>query len=266
MLKRRQFSAAASLLLATPAWAQFRVEISGVGATQLPIAIAKFRDEERAGQSISAIVRADLERSGVFRGIDAPAVLDERAQPAMSEWRGRTADALVGGSVTRLADGRFDVRFKLWDVVKGVELGGQSNSVDLADLRLAAHRIADYVYERLTGENAPYNLRFVTNGVACTTASLIAAALGIRDLDQLTEEQKQQIQRVHLLLAMYNAFQPGVFALSGWDLVGALPLPPSTRRIAIVGGMANLGVMGGGGGSSQVIPPGGFALQMPLGG
>jgi TolB protein len=60
MLKRRQFSAAASLLLATPAWAQFRVEISGVGATQLPIAIAKFRDEERAGQSISAIVRADL--------------------------------------------------------------------------------------------------------------------------------------------------------------------------------------------------------------
>ncbi len=168
MLKRRQFSAAACLLLATPAWAQFRVEISGVGATQLPIAIAKFRDEERAGQSISAIVRADLERSGVFRGIDAPAVLDERAQPAMSEWRGRTADALVGGSVTRLADGRFDVRFKLWDVVKGVELGGQSNSVDLADLRLAAHRIADYVYERLTGEKGVFSTRiaYVTRGSA----------------------------------------------------------------------------------------------------
>jgi trehalose synthase len=83
------------------------------------------------------------------------------------------------------------------------------------------------MYERLTGENAPYNLRFVTNGVACTTASVIAAALGIRDLEQLTEEQKQQIQRLHLLLVMYNAFQPGVFALSGWDLVGALPLPPA---------------------------------------
>jgi trehalose synthase len=81
------------------------------------------------------------------------------------------------------------------------------------------------MYERLTGENASYNLRFVTNGVACTTVSVIAAALGIRDLEQLTEEQKQQIQRIHLLLVMYNAFQPGVFALSGWDLVGALPLP-----------------------------------------
>ncbi|MGA7901685.1 MAG: maltose alpha-D-glucosyltransferase [Terrimicrobiaceae bacterium] len=81
------------------------------------------------------------------------------------------------------------------------------------------------MYERLTGENAPYNLRFVTNGVACTTISVIAAALNIRSLDSLSEEQKRQIQRVHLLLVMYNAFQPGVFALSGWDLVGALPLP-----------------------------------------
>ena len=81
------------------------------------------------------------------------------------------------------------------------------------------------MYERLAGDNAPYNLRFVTNGVSCTTASVIAAALKIRDLNTLTEEQKRQIQRVHLLLVMYNAFQPGVFALSGWDLVGALPLP-----------------------------------------
>ncbi len=167
MLKRRQFSAA-SLLFGTPAWAQFRVEISGVGATQLPIAIAKFRDEERAGQSVSSIVRADLERSGVFRGIDAPSVLDEAAQPAMADWRARAADALVGGSVTRLADGRFDVRFKLWDVVKGVELGGQSNAVDAADLRLAAHRIADYVYERLTGEKGVFSTRiaYVTRGGA----------------------------------------------------------------------------------------------------
>jgi TolB protein len=168
MLKRRHFSAAASLLLAAPAWSQFRVEISGVGATQLPIAIAKFRDEDRAGQSISAIVRADLERSGVFRGVDAPAVLEETAHPVMSEWRSRPADALVGGSVTRLADGRYDVRFKLWDVVKGVELGGQSNAVDAADLRLAAHRIADYVYERLTGEKGVFSTRiaYVTRGGA----------------------------------------------------------------------------------------------------
>ncbi|EFQ63363.1 glycosidase [Pseudomonas fluorescens WH6] len=84
--------------------------------------------------------------------------------------------------------------------------------------------IREQMYERLTGEHAPYNLKFVTNGVSCTTASIITAALGIRDLDAITPADIQQIRQIHLLLVMYNAMQPGVFALSGWDLVGALPL------------------------------------------
>ena len=85
--------------------------------------------------------------------------------------------------------------------------------------------IREEMYERLTGEHAPYNLKFVTNGVSCTTASIITAALGIRDLSTITDADIQQIQHIHLLLVMYNAMQPGVFALSGWDLVGALTLP-----------------------------------------
>ncbi|WP_028241539.1 maltose alpha-D-glucosyltransferase [Stutzerimonas azotifigens] len=86
--------------------------------------------------------------------------------------------------------------------------------------------IREEMYERLTGEHAPYNLKFVTNGVACTTASVITAALGIRDLDAIGPAEIEQIQRLHVLLVMFNAMQPGVFALSGWDLVGALPLAP----------------------------------------
>jgi TolB protein len=149
-----------------PALAQFRVEISGVGATQLPIAIARFRDEDKTNQVLSAIVRADLERSGVFRGQDVNTVLDETTLPVMPEWRARTVDALVTGSVTRLADGRFDVRFKLWDVVKGTDLGGQASAVVAADLRLAAHRIADFVYEKLTGDKGIFATRmaYVTRG------------------------------------------------------------------------------------------------------
>jgi trehalose synthase len=85
--------------------------------------------------------------------------------------------------------------------------------------------IREEMYERLAGEHAPYNLKFVTNGVSCTTASIITAALGIRDLDAITAEDVVRIQHIHLLLVMFNAMQPGVFALSGWDLVGALPLP-----------------------------------------
>lgn len=84
--------------------------------------------------------------------------------------------------------------------------------------------IREQMYERLAGEHAPYNLKFVTNGVSCTTASIITAALGIRDLATITPADVEQIRQIHLLLVMYNAMQPGVFALSGWDLVGALPL------------------------------------------
>ena len=50
------------------AWAQFRVEVSGVGLTQLPIAVANFRGDDSAPQKMAAIIRADLERSGQFRG------------------------------------------------------------------------------------------------------------------------------------------------------------------------------------------------------
>jgi TolB protein len=158
--RRTLLLASLSPLLGAPAaLAQFRVEISGVGATQLPIAVARFRDEDKSGVALSSIVRADLERSGLFRAADVGVALDETASPVFTEWRGRSVDALVGGSATRLADGRFDVRFKLWDVVKGADLGGQSNAVAAADLRLAAHRIADWVYEKLTGEKGVFSTR-----------------------------------------------------------------------------------------------------------
>ncbi len=76
--------------------------------------------------------------------------------------------------------------------------------------------------EGLTGPAAPYNLPFTTNGIACTTASVITAALGVRDLSTLTEPQVGRVRDVHLLLTMFNALQPGVLALSGWDLAGML--------------------------------------------
>ena len=163
-----------------PAWAQFRVEITGVGATQLPVAIARFRDEDKAGPNaaIGSIIRADLERSGQFRNLEVSAALDETARPTMSEWRSQGADALVAGSVGRLADGRWDVRYKLWDVVKGQDLGGQSLAVVSADLRLAAHRIADTIYERLTGDKGVFSTR-----IAYVTRAANRFTLRITDAD-----------------------------------------------------------------------------------
>jgi trehalose synthase len=78
--------------------------------------------------------------------------------------------------------------------------------------------------ESLTG-SADYNRVFTQNGIACTTTSLIAATRGIARLDEVTESDIPAIRDAHLLLCAYNAWQPGVFALSGWDLVGMLTVP-----------------------------------------
>jgi trehalose synthase len=80
--------------------------------------------------------------------------------------------------------------------------------------------------DRLTGEAAPYNLIFSTNGIASTTGTVIAAALGYTRIDNLTDHQIRKIRQAHLLLVMFNALQPGVFSLSGWDLLGMLTLDP----------------------------------------
>ena len=142
------------------AHAQFRIEISGVGTTQIPIAIGKFRDEARAPQPLSAIVKADLERSGLFKSLDATAdKLDETTRPPLADWRSKGADALLAGSATPLADGRFDVRYHLWDVLKGQDMGGLSLVVPAGDLRQAAHRIADEIYEKLTGNKGAFATR-----------------------------------------------------------------------------------------------------------
>ena len=88
-----------------------------------------------------------------------------------------------------------------------------------------AEHIRETMRQTMTGEAGPYNQTFTTNGIACTTASIIAASLGITDLAEITDADVKKIASAHLLLCMYNAWQPGVFALSGWDLVGALPVP-----------------------------------------
>ena len=85
-----------------------------------------------------------------------------------------------------------------------------------------AEEVRQTLNTRLTGVRAPYNRTFTTNGIACTTATVIAATLGVRDIALITPAERDQIKDVHLLLAMFNALQPGVFALSGWDLAGML--------------------------------------------
>ncbi|OGB41459.1 MAG: Tol-Pal system beta propeller repeat protein TolB [Burkholderiales bacterium RIFCSPLOWO2_12_67_14] len=162
--RRGMLSGAAALPLMAMPWqaaqAQFRVEVSGAGMTQIPFSAVSFRENAQIDQDMAAIVRADLERSGQFRFVEPVAArLDETSRPDLTPWRSKGADSLLTGSVTRLADGRYDVRFRLWDVVRGQDLGGLSYPVATQGLRRAAHGIADYIYEKLTGEKGVFSTR-----------------------------------------------------------------------------------------------------------
>ena len=99
--------------------------------------------------------------------------------------------------------------------------GGEITGAELAD------SVRRDLCQHLTGPNAPYNLVFTTNGIACTTATRDRRGAGHhRPAARSTTSSCDRIRRAHLLLAMFNALQPGVFALSGWDLCGMLTLPP----------------------------------------
>jgi len=92
-------------------------------------------------------------------------------------------------------------------------------------------QIHQTVIRKTTGDHAPYNQAFAMSpGVCSTLPGLIAATLGIQDLNQITPEEIAQIKQIHLLAAAYNALQAGVFVLSGWDLVGALPIPMASVK------------------------------------
>ena len=167
------------LCCAPAVWAQFKVDVSGVGLTQVPIAIANFKGEDAAPQKPSGIVLADLERSGQFRAVVMNgASLDELTRPDFSQIRQKNADALVAGSATRLADGRYEVRAKLWDVVAGQDRGDYRETVSAADLRLSSHRLADWVYEKLTGERGVFATR-----IAYITKTTGKYSLWIADSD-----------------------------------------------------------------------------------
>ena len=150
----------ASLLAVMPyAQAQLKVDISGVGANQIPISIASFADESITGHAISGIIRADLQRSGLFKIIETSEVLSETAPVNLASWKAKGADALVTGSVIKHSDDRIELRYKLADTVRTVDLAVHSVSTQSQFARLAAHKIADDIFEKLTGIRGAFATR-----------------------------------------------------------------------------------------------------------
>ena len=158
-ISRRLFLAF-GLLLAGFAQAQLSIEITGAGANRIPVAIADFLGDPTASRVVTATVRSDLERSGLFKLVDTTgAALDENSPVNHAEWKGKGADALAAGSLGRTPDGRMEARFRVYDTQKAVMLGGAAYVTGNEQLRIAGHRIADYIYEKLTGEKGVFSTR-----------------------------------------------------------------------------------------------------------
>jgi trehalose synthase len=157
---------------------------------------------------VHAIATGDTE----FLRLTLQAALQHGLQPVRLVHALQNHDELTY-ELVHFAIGHNDDSFRF----RGAELTGGELAV----------QIRRELVERLTGEVAPYNAIFTTNGIASTTATIIAAALGYPDITNLAPGQIEKIKQAHLLLAMFNAFQPGVFALSGWDVCGMLTLERS---------------------------------------
>ena len=156
------FPVALAFLLPTPVRAQLTIEIVGGAGSAIPIAIVPFENESSYPLGITGIVGADLQRSGLFKLTDTGGVSPRpfRAEDVRSgDFRARGADAVVVGSMRPQPDGRIDVRFALVDAVKGGQLAGMSYVVTPAQFRATAHKIADVIYQALTGDVGVFSTR-----------------------------------------------------------------------------------------------------------
>ena len=136
------------------------IEIIGAGEHQIPIAIVPFGGDDLLAKTINAVVMGDLQRSGLFRPVDlAGKAPHELAEVSYPDWQARGADALVIGSVVLQANGRIEARFRLLDVVKQAELSGQVVSANGDQVRAVGHRVADLIYEKLTGDKGVFGTR-----------------------------------------------------------------------------------------------------------
>ncbi|MEW6561639.1 MAG: Tol-Pal system beta propeller repeat protein TolB [Pseudomonadota bacterium] len=152
--------------VALPAQAALQIEISGAGETQIPVAIVPLADEGKLKESISSIVSADLARSGLFKLVDPAGRLPhEPSQVVAAQWAG--TDALCIGKVIVQPNDRIEVQYRLYDVAKQSWIAGQSVSASADQARAIGHRIADLIYEKLTGVPGVFSTRIayvVRNG------------------------------------------------------------------------------------------------------
>ena len=162
-----------SALIAQPAYAQLSVDVTGDIQSDLNIAVPAMPTPQSTstpagttdvlGRQVAEVIASDLRASGLFKpagpaGIKSVA-FDEVTKPAFDHWAGAGAEALVQGFVRANPDGAITVGCYLYDVALKSELTRAGYVIAPADWRRAAHKCADAIYAKLSGESPFFDSR-----------------------------------------------------------------------------------------------------------
>ncbi|MBV62596.1 MAG: Tol-Pal system beta propeller repeat protein TolB [Nevskiales bacterium] len=154
---------AASLLFNTAlAHAELNIVIDEGVTGALPIAVVPFKSDGRLPVDVTEVIKADLERSGLFEALSEDRMLARPSRPEdvqFQNWRTADVDNLVIGEVTRVNGGGYNIRFHLMDVYRGKQVIGYDVPATQNGLRSGAHRVADFVFQALTGQRGVFNTR-----------------------------------------------------------------------------------------------------------
>jgi len=148
----------------------FKVDVVGGVVEPLPIAAPTFLAESQAASQVAAdmtqVLINNLSNTGLFRAIPQDAFISNissfNAQPSYQDWKAINAQALIVGSASIAGDNQLVVKFRLWDVFAQAPLGdGLQFAGSVSSWRRMAHKVADAVYTRLTGEGGYFDSRIV---------------------------------------------------------------------------------------------------------
>lgn len=163
------FAALLALSLVTagfpPVQAALQVRVDQGVTEPIPLAIPDFLGAGQSGRDVATVVRADLERSGLFRSLNPASFIEKisdiNTPPRFGDWRTIQAQGLVTGQSAMQPDGRLKVDFRLWDIFGESQMVGLQYTTTPENWRRIAHLVSDSIYERITGEKGYFDTRIV---------------------------------------------------------------------------------------------------------